>query len=170
MNVGLTLREKIELMRQGIIHRYIIPALELRGFLPGTWRRPVSLEDLELRDDTWAPNYSRFTTWETYVREQPLHIYFNTFYGDIYEKAYRHCFIEYIIPWMNYDLNSSLVGVFTRLNLRDGGYVWKSKYMVSISDPDEALSEIEKHYDELLLLLMRAGIAEGGTKTKGRKT
>ncbi len=104
------------------------------------------------------------------MREQPLHIYFNTFYGDIYEKAYRHCFIEYIIPWMNYGLNSSLVGVFTRLNLRDGGYVWKSKYMVSISDPDEALSEIEKHYDELLLLLMKAGIVEGRSKTKARRT
>ncbi|MEM4407837.1 MAG: hypothetical protein QXI19_03755, partial [Candidatus Caldarchaeum sp.] len=71
----LTLKEKIELMRQGIIHRYVIPTLESRGFMVSGWKRPVSLEDKTLRDEGWMPLYSAFTTWETYSRNAPLHVY-----------------------------------------------------------------------------------------------
>ncbi|MCS7145836.1 MAG: hypothetical protein RMJ28_04800 [Nitrososphaerota archaeon] len=156
----LSLRERIELMRQGIIQRAIIPLLEERGFFPSPWKRPVSLEDMELREDGWIPFYTRYTTWETYVRGEPLHLYFNTFYGDVHEKAYRYCFVEYMLPWPNFDLNRRLIGLFTRLNLRGGGYVWKCKRMVDITVPASALMDIEKNYDELLLALMEAGVVD----------
>ncbi|GBC71708.1 hypothetical protein HRbin02_01496 [Candidatus Calditenuaceae archaeon HR02] len=158
--MNLSLRERIELMRQGIIQRAIIPLLEMRGFFPSAWKRPVSLEDMELREDGWVPFFTRFTTWETYVRDEPLNLYFNTFYGDVHEKAYRFCFVEYILPWPNYDLDRRLVGVFTRLNLKGGGYIWKCKRMVDITSPDSALVDIEKNYDELLLALMDANIVD----------
>jgi hypothetical protein len=162
--MDLLLRERIELLRQGIIHRAIIPLLEERGFLPSGWKRPVSLEDMELREEGWVPVYTRYTTWETYARGSPLLLYFNTFYGDVHEKAYRYCFVEYILPWKNYQLDHSLVGVFTRLNLLGGGHVWKSKHMVDITSVDRSISELEKNYDELLLALMAAGILDSPAK------
>ncbi|MEM0444639.1 MAG: hypothetical protein QXO86_05555 [Nitrososphaerota archaeon] len=163
----LNLRERIELMRQGIIQRALIPLLEERGFFPSFWKRPVSLEDMELREDGWMPFYTRYTTWETYVREEPLNLYFNTFYGDVHEKAYRYCFVEYLLSWPNYELNKRLVGLFTRLNLRSGGYIWKCKRMVDITSPDSALMDIEKNYDELLLALMDAGVVDTNASAEG---
>lgn len=159
--MDMSLRVRIELMRQGIIQRGIIPKLEERGFLPSPWRRPVSLEDLELREGSWAPNYSVYTTWETYKREGPLHVFFNTFSGDVFERAYRYCFVEYLIPWLNFDLNINLIGVFTRLNLRDGGYIWKKKTLIDLTNIDAAVNEIEKNHDELLLELTRYHEASG---------
>ncbi|MCS7142625.1 MAG: hypothetical protein NZ920_02345 [Aigarchaeota archaeon] len=149
--MSLGQRERIELLRQGILHRAVVPLLEMRGFFPSNWRRPISLEDLELREDGWVPVYSQYTTWETYVREHPLHVFFNTYYGDVYERAYRHCFVEFILPFRNEEIDSSLIGLFTRLNLKEGGYVWKNKQLVDISDPKSAVAEIENHYDQLLL-------------------
>jgi hypothetical protein len=53
--------------------------LESRGFLVTNWKRPISLEDKVLRDDGWIPVYTSFTTWETYAKNEPLHIYFTHF-------------------------------------------------------------------------------------------
>ena len=44
----LSLRERLELLRQGVIRGYIIPSLEERGYMVSTWKRPISLEDLSL--------------------------------------------------------------------------------------------------------------------------
>ncbi|MCS7110161.1 MAG: hypothetical protein NZ956_01660 [Candidatus Caldarchaeum sp.] len=155
----LSLKEKIELMRQGIIHRYVVPTLELRGFLVSEWKRPISLEDKILRDDGWKPIYTNFTTWETYSRNAPLHIYFNTFYGDIHEKAYRVCFVEFILNKHNYRLPPTVTGVFTRLNV-ENGYYWKHKIPVNLDVPESAVNDIDSRYDELLLALSRAKVID----------
>jgi hypothetical protein len=155
-----TQRERIELMRQGIVRGAIIPRLEADGYMVSAWKRPVSLEDMELRDEGWVPYFTQYTSWETYIREEPLHIYFNTFYGDVYERAYRHCFVEYLLPIRSSRIPLELIGTFSRLNLRDGGHIWKHRIMVDISDPDAAVAEIEKVYDELLLALIEAGLVK----------
>jgi hypothetical protein len=155
----ITLKERIEILRQGIIHRCIIPMLESRGFLVTNWKRPISLEDKVLRDDGWIPVYTSFTTWETYAKNEPLHIYFNTFYGDIHEKAYRICFVEYILNKHNYRLPPAVTGVFTRLNT-ENGYYWKHRSPISLEVPDAAITEIDSMYDELLLKLARAGVID----------
>ncbi|MDJ0270123.1 MAG: hypothetical protein NXY59_06215 [Aigarchaeota archaeon] len=159
--MGLGLKERIELMRQGIIHRYIIPSLEMRGFIVADWKRPISLEDMILRDEGWIPQYTPYTTWETYKRDAPLYLYFNTFYGDVYERAYRHCFVEYIINLHNYPLPPKLLGIFTRLNV-ENGYYWKHRVAIDLTYPENAVTEIDSKYDELTLLLSREGIAEAG--------
>ena len=155
-----TQRERIELMRQGIVRGAIIPRLEADGFMVSAWKRPISLEDMELRDEGWVPYFTQYTSWETYIREEPLHIYFNTFYGDVYERAYRHCFVEYLLPIRSSRIPLELIGTFSRLNLKDGGHIWKHRIMVDISDPDAAVAEIEKVYDELLLALIEAGLVK----------
>lgn len=155
----LSLKEKIELMRQGIIHRYIVPTLEMRGFLVSSWKRPVSLEDKILRDEGWMPNYTGFTTWETYSRNAPLHVYFNTFYGDIHEKAYRVCFVEFILNKHKYRLPPQVTGVFTRLNVHNG-YYWKHRIPVNLEVPESAVNDIDSRYDELLLMLARAKVID----------
>lgn len=157
--MGLSLKEKIELMRQGIIHRYVVPTLESRGFMVSDWKRPVSLEDKILRDEGWIPVYTSFTTWETYSRTPPLHIYFNTFYGDIHEKAYRVCFVEFILSKHNYRLPPAVTGVFTRLNV-ENGYYWKHKIPVNLDVPESAVNDIDSTYDELLLMLSRAKVID----------
>ncbi|MCS6784096.1 MAG: hypothetical protein RMI43_05890 [Candidatus Caldarchaeum sp.] len=155
----LSLKEKIELMRQGIIHRYIVPTLELRGFLVSEWKRPISLEDKILRDDGWKAIYTNFTTWETYSRNAPLHVYFNTFYGDIHEKAYRVCFVEFILNKHNYRLPPAVTGIFTRLNV-ENGYYWKHKIPINLDVPESAVNDIDSRYDELLLALSRAKVID----------
>ena len=152
MEIGL--KERIEMMRQGIIHRYIVPMLEIRGYMVSDWKRPISLEDMILRDEGWVPQYTQFTTWETYTRNSPLYIYFNTFAGDVFERAYKFCFVEYLLPWVNYRLNPRLIGTFTRLNLKDGGYIWKNKIMIDLSVPDLCVREIDRNYDDLVLKLI----------------
>ncbi len=155
----LTLKEKIELMRQGIIHRFIIPSLELRGFIVSNWKRPISLEDKMLRDEGWVPLYTAFTTWETYSRNAPLHVYFNTFYGDVYEKAYRICFVEFILNKHNYKLPPAVTGIFTRLNTEDG-YYWKHRILINLDFPNSAVNDIDSKYDELMLALTRAKVID----------
>ncbi|MCS6770376.1 MAG: hypothetical protein NZ570_08085 [Candidatus Caldarchaeum sp.] len=157
--MALTLKERIELMRQGVLHRYVIPMLEARGFMVSSWKRPVSLEDKILREDGWIPNYTSFTTWETYSRNTPLHIYFNTFYGDIHEKAYRICFVEYILSKHNYRLPPVATGVFTRLNT-ENGYYWKHRSPINLDVPESAVSDVDSKYDELFLLLGRAKVID----------
>jgi len=152
----LSAAAKLELMRQGIIHRYIIPTLEIRGFIVSRWKRPVSFEDMILRDEGWIPQYTPFTTWETYVRDAPLFLYFNSFYGDVYERAYKHCFVEYLINVKNYSLSPELTGIFTRLNV-EGGYYWKNRVPVDLSAPDKAVNDIDNRYDELVLALSQTG-------------
>lgn len=169
MSIGL--RERIELLRQGIIRGYIIPAMEERGFFVSQWKRPISLEDMQLREDGWIPIYTQFTTWETYNRDWPLYIYFNTFYGDIYERAYKVCFVEFLINVLNFPLKKSLVGVFTRLNVKDG-YYWKVRMPIDLSFPDACVKEIDAKYDELALLMSKEGVMgelTAVTKSKGRK-
>jgi len=154
----LGLRERIELMRQGIIQRYIIPTLEMHGYIVSNWKRPISLEDMILRDEGWVPQYTQFTTWETYTRGSPLHIYFNTFAGDIFERAYKFCFVEFLLPWENYNLPPKLIGVFTRLNLKNGGYIWKNKIILDLSNLEWCVKEIERNYDDLVLKLAENNI------------
>ncbi len=154
--MSLTDREKLELMRQGIIRGFIIPQLEERGYLVSYWKRPVSLEDMFLRDDGWKPLFSRFTSWETYRKDYPLYIFFNTFYGDVYEKAYRNCFVEYLLSIPNYQLTSSLLGVFTRLNTGNG-YYWKHRIPINLSYPESCIKIIDATYDELVVSLAREG-------------
>jgi len=153
------LKERIEMLRQGILHRYVIPALEERGFIVSDWKRPQSLEDMVLREEGWVPLYTQFTTWETYYRDSPLYIYFNTFYGDVYEKAYKICFVEFIINAPSFPLKKSLVGIFTRLNVKDG-YYWKTRMPIDLSFPDVYVNEIESKYCELTLLMSREGVIE----------
>lgn len=124
-----------------------------------SWKRPVSLEDMVLRDDGWKPIYTQFTTWETYKRDYPLYIFFNTFYGDVYEKAYKNCFIEFLIKVLNYELAPSLIGVFTRLNVMDG-YYWKHRIPVNLTFPEACVKEIDATYDELVMELGKAGVLE----------
>ncbi len=155
----ISLKERIEMLRQGILHRYVIPALEERGFMVSDWKRPRSLEDMVLRDEGWIPLYTQFTTWETYSRDSPLYVYFNTFYGDVYEKAYRICFVEFIINVLNFPLKKSLVGTFTRLNVKDG-YYWKTRMPIDLSFPEACVSEIDGKYDELTLLMSREGVID----------
>jgi len=158
MLMGLGLKERIELMRQGIIQRYIVPMLEMHGYMVSEWKRPISLEDMILRDEGWMPQYTQFTTWETYTRTPPLHIYFNTFAGDVFEKAYKFCFVEFLIPWINYKLPPNLIGMFTRLNLKNGGYIWKNKIILDLSNLEVSVREIERNYDDLVLKLVESGI------------
>ncbi|MCX8203770.1 MAG: hypothetical protein N3H32_05595 [Nitrososphaeria archaeon] len=153
-----TQRERIELLRQGILRGAVIPKLEERGFLVSSWKRPVSLEDMELRDEGWVPYYSRYTTWETYYRSDPLYVYFNTFYGDVHDRAHRFCFVEYLLPFRSRRIPLSLVGIFSRLNLKGGGYVWKRREVIDLSDPDGSVVEIELKYDELLRLVTSEGL------------
>lgn len=155
--MSLSMRERLELMRQGVVRGYIIPSLEERGYMVSQWRRPISLEDMVLRDDGWHPIYTRFTSWETYTRDHPLYIFFNTFYGDVYEKAYRICFVEFLLNVLNLDLKSSLIGVFTRLNVQEGFY-WKHRIPIDLSFPDVCVKEIDATYDELVVLLDREGV------------
>jgi len=152
------MRERLELMRQGIIRGYIIPSLEERGYMVSEWKRPVSLEDMILRDDGWKPLYTQFTTWETYRKDYPIYVFFNTFYGDVYEKAYRNCFVEFILKAKNYNLAPSLIGVFTRLNVREGGYYWKQRIPIDLSFPEICVKEIDGTYDELVMELGKAGV------------
>lgn len=169
MSIGL--KERIELLRQGVIRGYIIPALEERGFLVSDWERPVSYEDMQLREDGWIPIYTQFTSWETYCRDHPLYIYFNTFYGDIYEKAYKVCFVEFLINVLNFPLKKSLVGIFTRLNVKDG-YYWKVRMPVDLSFPEACVKEIDAKYDELALLMSKEGVIDdilNATKARSRK-
>jgi hypothetical protein len=156
----LGLRERLELIRQGIIRGYIIPGLEEKGYMVTTWKRPISLEDMVLKDGGWRPIYTQFTSWETYAKDHPLHVYFNTFYGDLYEKAYRICFIEYLISVKNLQLPPRLIGIFTRLNLPEGGYYWKHRISVDLNFPDTCIKEIDATYDELLVMLDREGLLE----------
>ena len=123
------------------------------------WKRPVSLEDQVLRDEGWIPLYTPYTTWETYTRDAPLHVYFNTFYGDVYEKAYKHCFVEFILRRHNRSLPPEVTGIFTRLNVSDG-YYWKHRIPVSLDIPESVVKDIDSKYDELLLLLSRAKALE----------
>jgi|GEM_PF-4268918 len=89
----------------------------------------------------------------------PLYVYFNTFYGDVYEKAYRICFVEFIINVLNFPLKKSLVGTFTRLNVKDG-YYWKTRMPIDLSFPEACVSEIDGKYDELTLLMSREGVID----------
>ncbi|MEM4297639.1 MAG: hypothetical protein QW815_04650 [Nitrososphaerota archaeon] len=150
----VSLRERIEMMRQGVIHRYVIPMLEMRGFMVSDWKRPISLEDQILRDDGWKPIYTAYATWETYTRDAAIYLYFNTFYGDVHEKAYKHCFVEYLLRMHNRSLPPSVLGIFTRLNVSDG-YYWKHRMPVSLEIPESVVRDIDSKYDELLLLLSR---------------
>lgn len=158
--MSLSLRERLELIRQGVIRGYIIPGLEERGYLVTSWRRPITLEDMVLKDGGWRPIYSRFTSWETYAKDYPLYVYFNTFYGDVYEKAYRNCFVEFLLNVKNLRLPSELIGVFTRLNLPEGGYYWKHRISIDLNFPDACLKDIDATYDELLILLDKEGVLE----------
>ncbi|MCS7126463.1 MAG: hypothetical protein NZ929_06105 [Aigarchaeota archaeon] len=157
--MSLSDREKLELMRQGIIRGFIIPQLEERGYLVSYWKRPISLEDMYLRDDGWKPLFSRFTSWETYKKDYPLYLFFNTFYGDVYEKAYKNCFVEYILNILNYDLASSLVGIFTRLNVSNG-YYWKHRIPINLSVPESCVRIIDATYDELIISLAKDGLLD----------
>jgi len=154
------MRERLELIRQGVIRGYIIPSLEERGYMVSSWKRPISLEDMILREDGWKPIYTRFTSWETYTRGYPLYLYFNTFYGDVYEKAYKNCFVEFLLNVKNLRLPASLIGVFTRLNLPEGGYYWKHRIPLNLSFPDTCIKEIDATYDELIILLDRENMLE----------
>ncbi|MEM4467167.1 MAG: hypothetical protein QXE61_03740 [Nitrososphaerota archaeon] len=154
--MSITDRERIELMRQGIIRGYIIPTLEERGYMVSLWKRPISYEDMYLRDDGWIPLYTQFTTWETYRKDYPLYLFFNTFYGDVYEKAYRNCFVEYILNIPNFNLTTSLIGVFTRLNVKDA-YFWKHRIPIDLSFPDICVKIIDATYDELIMMLAKEG-------------
>lgn len=147
-------------MRQGVVRGYIIPRLEERGYMVSKWKRPVSLEDMILRDDGWKPLYTQFTSWETYKRDYPLYIFFNTFYGDVYEKAYKNCFVEFLIRFPNYNLDSSLIGVFTRLNIMSGGYYWKHRIPINLTFPEACVKEIDATYDELVMELGKVGALE----------
>jgi len=158
--MSLTLRERLELLRQGVIRGYIIPCLEERGYMVSHWRRPISLEDMVFRDGAWRPMYTRFTSWETYAKDHPLFVYFNTFYGDVYEKAFRNCFVEFLLNVKNLKLSPRLIGVFTRLNLPEGGYYWKHRISIDLNFPDACIREIDATYDELLLLLDKEGLLE----------
>jgi len=155
--MSLGMRERLELMRQGVVRGYIIPSLEERGYMVSNWRRPLSLEDMVLRDDGWRPIYTRFTSWETYTKGYPLYVFFNTFYGDVYEKAYRICFVEFLLNAPNLNLKPSLIGVFTRLNVEDGFY-WKHRIPIDLSFPEVCVKEIDSTYDELLTILSREGV------------
>lgn len=161
----LTLREKTELLRQGIVRGYIIPMLEERDFIVSDWKRPVSLEDMSLRDGEWIPMYTRFTSWETYQRSFPLYVFFNTFYGDIHERAYRVCFVEFIINVINFPLKPSLIGTFTRLNVKEG-YYWKSRLQINLNLPDSCVREIDSTYDELTVKLAKEGVFEDIEKVR----
>lgn len=158
--MGLSLREKLELIRQGVIRGYIIPMLEERGYMVSCWKRPVSLEDMILKDGSWQAIYTKFTSWETYTRDHPLYVYFNTFYGDVYEKAYRNCFVEFLLNVKNLKLGARLVGLFTRLNLPGGGYYWKHRIVIDLNFPDTCVKEIDATYDELLIALDKEGLLE----------
>ncbi|MCS7095038.1 MAG: hypothetical protein NZ988_04435 [Thaumarchaeota archaeon] len=162
----ITLRERIELMRQGILRGGVIPKLEERGFIVSNWKRPVSLEDMELRDDRWSAFYSRFTSWETYYRSEPLYLYFNTFYGDVHEKAHRFCFVEYLLPFKSKRIPLKLVGTFSRLNLMGGGYIWKRREVLDLSEPDGTVVEIELKYAELHSLVTAEGLVLVGEDGK----
>lgn len=157
--MSLSDREKLELLRQGVIRGFIIPQLEERGYMVSCWKRPISLEDMYLRDDGWKPLFSRFTSWETYRKDYPLYLFFNTFYGDVYEKAYKNCFVEYILNVLNYDLDRSLVGLFTRLNVSDGFY-WKHRIPINLSYPESCVKIIDATYDELVISLARSGVLD----------
>lgn len=148
------------MLRQGIIRGYIIPGLEERGYMVSPWKRPVSLEDMVLKDGGWQALYTRFTSWETYTRDHPLYVYFNTFYGDVYEKAYRNCFVEFLLNVKNLELSPRLIGLFTRLNLPGGGYYWKHRIVIDLNFPDACLREIDATYDELLIALDKEGLLE----------
>ncbi|MEN2975335.1 MAG: hypothetical protein ABDH32_07160 [Candidatus Caldarchaeales archaeon] len=152
--MSLSDREKLELMRQGIIRGFIIPKLEERGYLVSYWKRPISLEDMYLRDDGWKPLFSHFTSWETYKKDYPLYLFFNTFYGDVYEKAYKNCFVEYLLRVLNYQLTPSLIGTFTRLNVSNG-YYWKHRIPINLSFPEACVRVIDATYDELVISLAR---------------
>lgn len=158
--MSLSLREKLELIRQGVIRGYIIPGLEERGYMVSCWKRPISLEDMILKDGSWHAIYTRFTSWETYAKDHPLFVYFNTFYGDVYEKAYRNCFVEFLLNVKNLRLKPRLIGVFTRLNLQGGGYYWKHRIAIDLNFPDACIREIDATYDELLILLDKEGVLE----------
>lgn len=157
--MSLTDRERLELMRQGIIRGFIIPQLEERGYLVSYWKRPISLEDMYLRDNGWKPLYSRFTSWETYRKDYPLYLFFNTFYGDVYEKAYKNCFVEYMINIPNYRLRSSLLGLFTRLNVGNG-YYWKHRIPIDLTYPEACVKIMDATYDELIISLAREGVLD----------
>jgi len=163
----VSLKEKIEMMRQGIIHRYVIPMLEERGFMVSDWKRPISLEDQVLRDEGWRPLYTVYTTWETYSRDAPLYVYFNTFYGDVHEKAYKHCFVEFLLRIHNRSLPPNVTGVFTRLNVSNG-YYWKHRIPVSLDIPESVVRDIDGTYDELLLLLTRENVIEARANRSSR--
>jgi len=156
----LSLRERLELLRQGVIRGYIIPSLEERGYMVSTWKRPISLEDMILREDGWKPIYTRFTSWETYTRDYPLYLYFNTFYGDVYEKAYKNCFIEFLLNVKNLKLKPKLIGTFTRLNLPGGGYYWKHRMAINLNFPETCVKEIDATYDQLIIMLDKEGMLE----------
>lgn len=162
----LSLREKNELLKQGILRGYLIPELERRDYSVSDWKRPVSLEDLVLRDEGWVPIYTSFTTRETYVRGHPLYLFFNTFYGDVHERSYKYCFVEYILNVTNFNLKDSLVGIFTRLNLQGGGHLWKNRVSINLDVPETAVNEIDGIYDEMVLSLSRQGVFEEITKIK----
>ncbi len=153
----LSLRERLELMRQGVVRGYIIPSLEERGYIVSGWKRPISLEDKILRDGGWEPIYTRFTSWETYRKDQPLYIFFNTFYGDVYERAYRNCFVEFLLNAPNLRLKPSLIGIFTRLNTGNG-YYWKHRIPIDLNYPEACVRDIDATYDELTLTLSKEGV------------
>ncbi|MCS7117819.1 MAG: hypothetical protein NZ957_03435 [Thaumarchaeota archaeon] len=163
----VTQRERIELLRQGILRGAVIPKLEEVGFIVSGWKRPISLEDMELRDDGWAALYSKFTSWETYYKSDPLYLYFNTFYGDVHEKAHRFCFVEYLLPFKSRRIPLKIVGTFNRLNLKAGGYIWKRREVLDLSDPEGAVMEIEIKYAELLDLVTAEGLVLVGDDKGG---
>lgn len=167
--MSLGLRERLELIRQGILRGYIIPGLEEKGYMVTFWRRPISLEDMVLKDGAWKPLYTQFTSWETYAKDHPLYVYFNTFYGDVYEKAYRNCFVEFLLNIKNLRLPPKLIGIFTRLNLPGGGYYWKHRISIDLNFPDACIKEVDAIYDELLILLDRESILKILEEEKEKK-